>query len=212
MELYILETIVAIIFAIIITIFFKLGKIRKVGISLAILMILLIIVLGITFILEKPIINITNQQSDLEVKQNVAINIPKTFYHFKDVTDTVKVIGNIDFNRVGTYEVKYEIPTLIGTYTVNQTVNIVDTTAPKIILNGEKLYNQSYSKEYIEPGYTVSDNYDENLTENVQVTKEDINEKEYNIIYTVVDSSGNKTNAIRKVCIIDDIAPVIKLN
>ena len=69
MELYILETIVAIIFAIIITIFFKLGKIRKVGISLAILMILLIIVLGITFILEKPIINITNQQSDLEVKQ-----------------------------------------------------------------------------------------------------------------------------------------------
>ena len=138
MELYILETIVAIIFAIIITIFFKLGKIRKVGISLAILMILLIIVLGITFILEKPIINITNQQSDLEVKQNAAINIPKTFYHFKDVTDTVKVIGNIDFNRVGTYEVKYEIPTLIGTYTVNQTVNIVDTTAPKIILNGEE--------------------------------------------------------------------------
>ena len=212
MELYILETIVAIIFAIIITIFFKLGKIRKVGISLAILMILLIIVLGITFILEKPIINITNQQSDLEVKQNAAINIPKTFYHFKDVTDTVKVIGNIDFNRVGTYEVKYEIPTLIGTYTVNQTVNIVDTTAPKIILNGEELYNQSYSKEYIEPGYTVSDNYDENLTEKVQVTKEDINEKEYNIIYTVVDSSGNKTNATRKVCIIDDIAPVIKLN
>ena len=212
MELYILETIVAIIFAIIITIFFKLGKIRKVGISLAILMILLIIVLGITFILEKPIINITNQQSDLEVKQNAAINIPKTFYHFKDVTDTVKVIGNIDFNRVGTYEVKYEIPTLIGTYTVNQTVNIVDTTAPKIILNGEELYNQSYSKEYIEPGYTVSDNYDENLTEKVQVTKEDINEKEYNIIYSVVDSSGNKTNATRKVCIIDDIAPVIKLN
>lgn len=212
MELYILETTVAIIFAIIITIFFKLGKIRKVGISLAILMILLIIVLGITFILEKPIINITNQQSDLEVKQNAAINIPKTFYHFKDVTDTVKVIGNIDFNRVGTYEVKYEIPTLIGTYTVNQTVNIVDTTAPKIILNGEELYNQSYSKEYIEPGYTVSDNYDENLTEKVQVTKEDINEKEYNIIYSVVDSSGNKTNATRKVCIIDDIAPVIKLN
>ena len=68
MELYILETIVAIIFAIIITIFFKLGKIRKVGISLAILMILLIIVLGITFILEKPIINITNQQNDLAVK------------------------------------------------------------------------------------------------------------------------------------------------
>ena len=171
MELYILETTVAIIFAIIITIFFKVRKIKKVGISLAILMILLIIVLGITFILEKPIINITNQQSDLEVKQNAAINIPKTFYHFKDVTDTVKVIGNIDFNRVGTYEVKYEIPTLIGTYTVNQTVNIVDTTAPKIILNGEELYNQSYSKEYIEPGYTVSDNYDENLTEKVQVTK-----------------------------------------
>ena len=59
MELYILETIVAIIFAIIITIFFKLGKIRKVGISLAILMILLIIVLGITFILEKPSPNVS---------------------------------------------------------------------------------------------------------------------------------------------------------
>lgn len=212
MELYILEINVFIMIAIILTIVLNVKKIKKIGLALGILVTILVTTLGLTFLLERPVVNITEKQLNLEVKQYTSIKVPKATYHFKDVTNMVKVTQDVDFNKVGTYEVKYEVPTLIGTYTINQIVNIIDTTAPKIILNGEQTYNQSYAKEYIDPGYNVIDNYDENLTEKVQINKEEINENEYNLVYTIEDSSGNKASETRKVYIIDDIPPVITLN
>ena len=212
MELYILKINVFIMIAIILTIVLNVKKIKKIGLALGILVTILVTTLGLTFLLERPVVNITEKQLNLEVKQYTSIKVPKATYHFKDVTNMVKVTQDVDFNKVGTYEVKYEVPTLIGTYTINQIVNIIDTTAPKIILNGEQTYNQSYAKEYIDPGYNVIDNYDENLTEKVQINKEEINENEYNLVYTIEDSSGNKASETRKVYIIDDIPPVITLN
>ncbi|MBO5478900.1 MAG: polysaccharide deacetylase family protein [Clostridia bacterium] len=212
MELYFAEAIVAIIFAIIITIVLKIKKIKKVSISLGILMVIFIIVLGGTYLLEKPQVANIDKQLNFEVNQKTFIEAPKTSYHFKDVTNTVKVVGEVAFDKIGEYEIQYEIPTLIGTYKVNQTVDVVDTTAPEIILKGEESYQQSYAKEYAEPGYDVKDNYDENLVDKVQISKEEIGETEYNIIYTVEDNSGNKATKIRKVYIVDDVPPVITLN
>ena len=105
---------------------------------------------------------------NVEVKQANSLKTPKTVYHFKDISNEVKVVGNVDFDKVGAYEVEYEVTTITGKYTVSQTVNVVDTIAPKITLECEKIYNLSYKKEYVESGYTITDNYDENLTEKVQ--------------------------------------------
>ena len=210
--LYLIEIIVAAMIAIIVMIILKIKKVKKVGISLVIIITMLIIAIGVTFVLEQPVVEIIGEQQILEVKHANSIKIPKTTYHFKDVTSTVKTSGNVDFNKVGTYEITYEVPTIIGEYKVSQTVEVVDTEAPEIKLEGGQKYNQSYSKEYVEPGYIVTDNYDENLTDKVQVAKEEINENEYKLIYMVEDSSGNQATATRKVNIVDDIAPVIKLN
>ena len=212
MEIYIAEIAVAIIITVIVAIILKIKKIKKAGIICGILIAILILTLIITYFLEKPHMENIEPKMSLEVGQYTSIKIPETLYHSKDVTNTVKIIGDINFNKIGEYEIKYEVPTLIGTYTVNQTVNIVDTTAPEITLKGDEKYNQSYAKEYVEPGYTVTDNYDENLADKVQVNKEEISENEYNLIYTVVDNSGNKASKTRKVCIVDDIGPVITLN
>lgn len=212
MNLYILEMIIVVILAIIVSIILKVKNVKKVGAVIGTLILILLIVFGITFLLEKPDVNITGTQMNVEVKQANSLKEPKTVYHFKDISNEVKVVGNVDFDKVGAYEVEYEVPTITGKYTVSQTVNVVDTIAPKITLEGEKIYNLSYEKEYVEPGYTVTDNYDENLTEKVQVNKEEVSENEYNLVYTVEDSSGNKASVTRKVCIIDDVAPVIKLN
>ena len=212
MELYLIETIVAFLITIIVIIALKIKKVKKVGLAIGIIITILIISLGTTFLLEKPVVNIAKEQQILEVKNANSVERPKTTYHFKDITNTVKIDQDVDFNKVGTYEVTYEVPTIIGEYKVRQKVKVVDTTAPEIKLEGGPIYNQSYSKEYVEPGYIVTDNYDENLRDRVQVSKEEISENEYNLIYTVEDSSGNTTTETRKVCIIDDIAPVIKLN
>ena len=163
MEIYISEIIVETIITVITSIILKIKKIKKVGIICGILIAILILTLIITYFLEKPHMENIELKMNLEVGQYTSVEIPQTLYHSKDVTNTVKVIGDINFNKIGEYEIKYEVPTLIGTYTVNQTVNIVDTTSPEITLKGEEKYNQSYAKEYVEPGYTVTDNYDENL-------------------------------------------------
>lgn len=212
MELYIIETVVFTILAIIVAIILKVKHVKKIGLAMGILVAIFILALGVTFLFEKPIVNIEKGQLSLEVKQCSSINIPKTYYHFRDETDNIRVAGNVDFNKVGSYEIKYEIPTILGAYTVNQTVNIVDTTAPEITLNGEKIYNQSYASEYVEPGYAVTDNYDDNLVEKVKIHKEEISQTEYNLVYTVEDSSKNTATTIRKVYIVDDVAPVITLN
>lgn len=211
MKLYIMEFVVAILLTIIISIFLKIKNIKKWWL-LSIPIIFLILSIAITFIAEKPNVNINNSQLSFEVNQDVKMEKPKTFYHFKDITNNVKIVESIDNKKIGKYNVKYEIPTILGYYTINQEVNIVDTIPPEIKLNGDMLYKQSYKTEYTEPGFTATDNYDGDLTEKVQITKEDIDENTYNLIYEVQDSSGNKTSVKRNIIIIDDVNPILKLN
>ena len=166
--------------------------------------------LGITFALEKPIVSVTDSIS-YEVKTHENLDIVQAYYHFLNVSDKVQINGEVDFNKVGNYKVEYVIPTLFGNYTKEQTIEIVDTTAPVITLEGNEIEKISYNKEYEEAGYAVTDNSDEDLYDNVTVTKEEVNEKEYKLIYTVEDSSHNVSTAERTVELIDEVAPVIKL-
>lgn len=170
-----------------------------------------ILSIGITFILEKPLTDNIVANINIEVNENQNIEMPKITYHFQDVTDKVIMVGDIDFEKIGNYEVEYIIPTLLGKYSVYQTINIVDTKAPYIILKGEEEYKQSYARDYEEPGYEIIDNSNENLEEKVEVSKNEISESEYELVYTVSDSSGNKSSKTRKVHIVDDIPPVINL-
>jgi hypothetical protein len=59
------------------------------------------------------------------------------------------------------------------------------------------------NNEFTEPGYEANDNYDGDLTNKVEISgKVDVTkEGEYNIKYTVSDSSGNKTVTKRKVIV-----------
>ncbi len=211
MNLYIIETIIFLILAILSIAILKLKKMHKIGLIIAILVIIFIGSETTTYILEKPKINVSNQTIQLEAKENGTIEIPTTTYHMKNVTSSVKVVGDIDYNKVGEYKVQYEVPTITGSYKVEQNVKIVDTTAPNITLKGNTEYDQSYKEKYKEPGYTAEDNCDGELTEKVKVEHEKINEEEYNIVYSVEDNSGNVTTTKRKIHIIDNISPEIKL-
>lgn len=60
-------------------------------------------------------------------------------------------------------------------------------------------------------GYTAVDNYDGDITANVKKSKEKITDDKYELHYKVADSSGNETEVIRNINLIDDIAPKITL-
>ena len=184
----------------------------------------LIIAIGTTFALEKPKMEIegikqTNVAEKMQVKEIVIeanstqeIEKPKTTYHYKDVTEKVRVTGDIDYKKIGEYKIKFELDTLIGVYSEDAVVKIVDTKPPEIILEGEEQHKISYKKDYEEPGYKAIDEYEGDITDKVSTNKEEINDISFNIKYEVADSSGNKAEKIRNVNIIDDVPPVLTLN
>ena len=212
MNIYFVELIVFLLVALFVTILFKITKKHKLKLTLFILFMIFCVSISSTYLLEKPHVDIISQEISLQINQYSKITVPHTTYHLKDVTSSVKVNGTVDYNKVGTYKIEYEVPTIVGEYSVEQTINVIDSIEPTITLKGDKVCSLSYSAEYKEPGFTVEDNSLEDLTEKVSITKEDISDTEYDIIYSVEDSSGNTAVERRKVLIVDDVAPVISLN
>lgn len=82
----------------------------------------------------------------------------------------------------------------------------------KIELEGEKEITMPYQEEWIEPGFFANDEKTGDLTEKVEVSKEEINGNEYNLVYKVTDSNGNVVEEKRHITLTDEVAPVINLN
>ena len=131
---------------------------------------------------------------------------------FKNITDKVITESNVDTSKVGSYTITYKVPYFKGYKTYTRTINVVDKTAPSINLTGDIHYNIEYGTEYIDPGYTATDDYDGDITDKVIVTRVDIDENNFEEHYTVNDSSGNNFECVRYIKIVDTIAPKITLN
>lgn len=163
----------------------------------------------VTYILEKPVIDLKDF-TNIEVKSE--LKNPNTIYHFKDITKEVKIKGDIDTEKVGEYNITLEVPMYIGKYEKEVTVKVVDTKAPKLTLKGETNIQLSDIDSYKEEGYEAVDENEGDLTEKVEVSKEEIETDIYNLIYKVSDSSGNVEEKKRHVVIVDNVPPEINLN
>ena len=119
---------------------------------------------------------------------------------------SVEISGSVDVTRLGTYEVTYTARYLWVSKSVTREVKVVDKTAPVITLKTNPSYYPAPGEEYLEEGYTATDDYDGDLTKQVQSRREgDI------IYYTVTDSSGNVTTVQRNILRKDESAPVLNL-
>lgn len=212
-EVYMIETIgvVILLFMLLVGMMIKKKKFKTYLKISSLFILLSIITIGTQYLLEKPQIK-ENTPIKIEVNQTDRLAKPEILYHGKDIKEQVEVIGEIDYNKVGEYEVELKIPYLNGYTYEKQIVKVLDEEPPVITLKDSEQIVQSYrAKEYKEPGYTAIDNYDGDLTQKVLCQREDIDEKQFKINYTVTDSSGNTAMTTRKVTIIDDIPPEITL-
>ena len=132
-------------------------------------------------------------------------------YGRQDITEDVTVKSNVDTSKVGKYKVTYTLTHGNKTYTDSRTVLVEDKTAPEIKLKGDAKITVSDMKFYKESGATVTDNYDGDISESVEIAKRKVSSEKYNIVYTVKDAAGNKASIIREVEIKDIVKPVIKL-
>lgn len=164
------------------------------------------------------IINRWNPQITGSIEENVVTEYGDTFepavdikgitkgtLFFKNGFETkVKTVNPVNTSKIGEYTVKYSTGFLFWKKTVKQSVSVVDTKAPVITLDYKDGYVYTTVGEYAEEGYKAEDNYDGDITDKVVVSKE-----EWQINYTVTDSSGNETVVSR---VIKDMeAPVITL-
>lgn len=126
---------------------------------------------------------------------------------FKDV----KITSTIDNTKPGVYEIKYELNYYNKKIAKTRKIIVEDDILPVINLTGGEVILYEDEK-YTEPGYTATDNYDGDITKLVKMTDNIKNEVgEYEVIYTVTDSSDNTFTTSRKVIIEEKGAGMIYL-
>ena len=138
---------------------------------------------------------VNSETYDIE-KANVVVNN-------NDMTNLLNIdTSNIDLTKLGTYAIKYYIIYKEKKYETERHIKIIDNIKPVIELKGKNV-TILVGEKYNEPGYTVTDNYDSNLENKVEIINDVDNTKpgKYKITYKVADNSGNETEAIREVTV-----------
>lgn len=117
----------------------------------------------------------------------------------KDLKNDVKVINNIDDNKLGEYNIEYTLKYKRYNKTLKRKVKIIDKEPPVLTLSDKEIYC-TLQEKCDDIKYTAIDNYDGDITSKVKIESNvDINKKgTYDIKYTVEDSSGNKKEEIVK--------------
>lgn len=151
---------------------------------------------------DPPVISLVGNL-DITLEINTIFNDPG--YSCSDNVDKtcdVSVSGFVDVSKLGTYILEYNAIDLNGNQatTLKRTINVVDTTAPVLSLIGDSILYYGLNQEYEELGYNVSDNSNEDILVDVDLSNLDFtNSGTYDVIYTACDSSKNCSNLIRKI-------------
>ena len=87
----------------------------------------------------------------------------------KKLKDEVVTNNYVDSDKIGVYDVTYTINYYGHIISTKRKVKVIDDELPIIELKGKDEINISFEADYIEPGYTATDNYDGDITEKVKV-------------------------------------------
>lgn len=116
------------------------------------------------------------------------------------------VSGDVDITQTGTYTLTYTSTVNGKTKTLERLVEVVDTTAPVITLNGESHQATCAISRYVEEGFSATDNGDGDVSSLVTISRESSR-----ILYRVSDRSGNQVEVERTFDLTDNEAPVVTL-
>ncbi len=181
---------------------------KRIVIISSILVITISIVLIYCYYSIKPTIYL-NGEDNITINYNDNYNDmgAKSYILGKDYSSRIKIDGEVNTNKVGTYEIKYIIKVnyLKRSNYVTRKITVVDKEAPIINLKGEKEINIKLGSNYEENGFSAEDNVDGNITDKVKITNNIDKNKvgKYEVIYTVTDSSNNTSNIVRYVNVIE---------
>lgn len=119
---------------------------------------------------------------------------------------------NVNIDELGEYDITVEV--IFDGEVVKEeifTVSIVDTTGPQISIDVQGSLDIEIYHDFEEPTITYSDNYDDDLS---ITTVGEVNTGilgEYQVTYMAEDTSGNKSEVILLVNVVDTTPPVLSI-
>ena len=131
-----------------------------------------------------------------------------------NLTSVVQVSGSVDLQTVGSYLLTYSVTDSNGIEAnATRTVNVVDTTAPMISLNGSSTVTHEASTPYLDAGAAWTDTVDGLGSLSGAGTVNVAALGSYQLTFDHTDAAGNAaTRLTRSVNVVDTTAPVITLN
>ena len=118
--------------------------------------------------------------------------------------------STVNTNVPGAYMVTYQANDGNGnTNSATRTVNVVDTLAPVITLNGANPLNVECHTSYSEPGATANDACAGSVSITASGAVDTNTPGSYTVTYKSDDGHGNTNSLTRTVNVIDTVAPVI---
>jgi PKD repeat protein len=148
------------------------------------------------------------------------VSTSDNYYTPAELDPLVKKTGGLDLTRLGTYTITYQLTDPSGNVATPLTriINVVDTAAPTVTMNGARSDTIEVYSTYKDAGVASVDNYYTTLTTTKTGTYYSTFTDgratrlgTYTIVYNVTDGSGNKTSMTRFVTVVDREAPVIAL-
>ena len=170
------------------------------------IVVILLIVIAVIFFWPPKFEFKQSQNIELEYGQKYQEPGFKVTKFGKDYTKKVKIKNKINKNKLGTYDIIYEVKINGITYKKTRKIKLVDNEKPIITLTGNENVTICPQAQYQEEGYKAIDNYDGDITNKVKITKKD------NLItYSVKDTSNNETKITRTITSEDKSLPTITL-
>ncbi|MGH9845544.1 MAG: PxKF domain-containing protein, partial [Blastocatellia bacterium] len=122
----------------------------------------------------------------------------------------VTASGNVNISVPGSFTITYTANDGRGnTATKTRTVNVLDTTAPAITLNGANPMTVQCATGFTDPGATATDNCAPSAPVTASGSVNTSVPGSYTITYTARDGVGNQATKTRTVNVVDTTAPVI---
>lgn len=179
---------------------------HKVPILIGLGVLLLLIIIVVVLLLgnkQKYFIKLYNER-EITIYQGTVYNEPGYYGYDKkkhDVTDKVKVSGEVDVNTIGTYTITYSLDKTKTTRTINVVARPAVVTY--IHLVGDVNMTIKSGTRYEEPGYSAVDAIDGDITDKVTIsgTVDITKPGTYRIVYSVINSEGVTTSTIRTVTV-----------
>lgn len=131
-----------------------------------------------------------------------------------DVSATISTSGSINTKAYGKQYITYTAIDSSGNVSqVQRTVVVQEFTPPEITLTGGTAYVKA-GEEFVDPGYTASDDIDGDVSANVIVSGilDTTQTGVYNLTYTAFDSSLNQTSVNRTVYVYEPQSNELRIN